>query len=271
MSRYPAATWRPVTRYQSGSLHVAMTPRRLIFHTAVSNATPSMHSFFNVSGRATPHFYVGRDGEVEQYIDTDFRGSANLDGNWNCIGVETWDGFGAGWSGSNPGPHFTDKQKEALARLAVWCAKEHRIPLRALRTSRRLASGIGWHRLGIDGNFPDDWPLYGRKPFGEHWSSSAGKICPTDNRIHDSLEIIRRARRIVTGGPAPDPAPEPDKPSNAEHAARDLRRAVRAMKPSKRRSQLRAALRLVRGVLNPTTSNRKPQGKRDRQHQGDGS
>lgn len=259
MARYHGATWRPVDRYQSGPLHVAMTPRRLVLHTAVTNQTPSLHGFFNVSGRATPHFYVGKNGEVEQYIDTDFRGSANLDGNWNCIGVETWDGFGDSWSGGGPGPRWTDKQVESLALLAAWCNREHGIPLKALRSSQRLGRGVGWHRLGIDGNFPKTWPLYGRKLGGEHWSLSAGKVCPTDTRIRQTPnEILPRARHILSGGPSvPKPQPERDK-GNVEHAISDLHKSVKAMKPSKKRSKIRAALRLLRGVVASKKQRRHP-------------
>src|SRR5690349_9019190 len=96
MARYPGATWRPVTRYAPGgsSHRSTFDARRLVLHTAVSNATPSMHSYFNVAGRATSHFYIGRDGEVEQYIDTEYGSSAVLEGNHDCITVETWDGYG---------------------------------------------------------------------------------------------------------------------------------------------------------------------------------
>lgn len=198
MPRYPEATWRPVDRYQSGSLKVSMErPTRLVLHTAVSNDTPSMHHFFNVEGRATPHFYVGRGGEVEQYIETGFRSTANLDGNPTCITVETWDGFGTGWTGSDV-PPWTDAQVEALAALAVWCHDSHDIPLAQLPSSRPGTRGVGWHRQGCDGNFPAG-PLGGRPPDGERWSESFGKVCPGDNRIRQVERIIARAIELSTG------------------------------------------------------------------------
>lgn len=198
MPRYPEATWRPVDRYQSGSLKVAMPePTRFILHTAVSDATPSLHHFFNVPGRATPHFYVGRDGEVEQYIDTGFRSSANLDGNPTSITVETWDGFGTGWTGSDV-PPWTDAQLESLAALVAWCHETHDIPLAQLPSSRPGTRGIGWHRQGCDGNFPPGL-LAGRPPDGERWSESGGKVCPGDNRIRQVERIIARASEISIG------------------------------------------------------------------------
>lgn len=202
MSRYPAATWRPVARYQPGgsAFRSSFNPRRLILHTAVSNATPSMYSFFAVNGRATSHFYVGRDGEVEQYIDTEYGSTAVLDGNSTCITVETWDGYGDTWNGSGPGPRWTDAQVTALARLAAWCHTEHDIPLVRLPSSLPGTRGIGWHRQGIDGNFEESpgQLLGGRVSGGEHWSTSAGKVCPTTTRIHQIVdEVIPQAIRYA--------------------------------------------------------------------------
>ena len=199
MARYPGASWRPIARYQPGgkSFRPDFNPRRLVLHTAVSNATPSMFSFFNVDGRATPHFYVGRDGEVEQYIDTDHGSSAVLDGSPTCITVETWDGYGHTWAGGAPGPRWRDKQVESLARLAVWCHAEHGIPLKQLPSSKPGTEGVGWHRQGIDGNFPPGL-LAGRVNGGERWSLAQGKVCPTDTRIRQGVDqVIPRALAIA--------------------------------------------------------------------------
>lgn len=203
MARYPAATWRPIARYQPGgsARRSEFRALRLQFHTAVSNASPSMYSFFAVDGRATPHFYVGRDGQVEQYIDTDDGSSATLDGNATTITVETWDGYGDAWTGGSPGPRWRDKQVEALAQLAAWCHRTHGIPLVLCASSKPGTTGVAWHRQGIDGNY-EQAPgqlLGGRVTGGEHWSLSAGKVCPTTTRIKQIPdEIIPRALQIVT-------------------------------------------------------------------------
>lgn len=191
MPWYPEATRRPVVRYQSGLLHVPMTPRRFVFHTAVSGAG-TMFSFFNVAGRATPHFYVNDRGDIEQYIDTDYRGSACLNGNPDCIAIESSDNFGHR-------TQWTLEQEEACARLIAWVNKVHGIPLRQLESSRPGTTGIGWHRLGIDGNFPQPpgHLLGGRVAGGEAWSLSAGKECPFDGKITGVVRnIIPRAREL---------------------------------------------------------------------------
>ena len=200
MARYRNAVWRPVERYQPGapaSIATRMTtPRRLILHTAVSDQT-SLFSYFNVRGRATSHFYVAHDGTVEQYIDTDYHSTANLDGNRDSITVESQDRGGPfpAWD-ANGGdvPAWTVEQVEALAALAVWAHEVHGLSLRALASARPGTRGIGYHRQGID-----PWRIDG----GESWSEATGKVCPGDRRIAQIPHIITRAK-ILAGIRRPD-------------------------------------------------------------------
>lgn len=203
MARYPDAVWKPVDRYKpGGSSHVAMPKaNRLIFHTAVSSGD-SLFALFNTSGNPIAHFYLRKDGTAEQYCDTDTRSSAVLEGNYDCITVESWDGGGDEFHGTD-GPNFTPGQIEECAQLAAWCHKVHGIPLEHLDSSAP-GRGIGWHRLGIDGNFPPGI-LHGRRPGTELWSPSGGKVCPGDSKIHDVVDrIITRAKGIATGGDMAD-------------------------------------------------------------------
>lgn len=200
MPKYPGATWRPVTRYQSGPLRIPITPRRFVHHTAVSAAT-SMHDFFDQDGQATPHFYVNAQGKVEQYIDTDYRATACLDGNDDCIAIESWDGGPSAFKGG-ASPAWTDAQVEACAQLVAWCHKTHRIPIVRLVSSVPGTRGVGWHRQGIDGDFghPPGTLLGGRVDGGEHWSESVGKVCPGDEKIRGVVDlIIPRAKQIAAG------------------------------------------------------------------------
>lgn len=196
--KYPNATWKPVSRYLSGGASAStMTEHnRLVLHTAVTSAD-SLYPTMSVPGTATSHFYVDGAGKVEQYVDTSIRSSANLDGNHDCITVETWDGYPA-WSGSNV-PDWTPEQVASLAELAAWVHNVHDIPLTQLPSSLPGTRGIGWHRLGIDGNFPVGL-LSGRKSGGEVWSSSTGKVCPGDRRIIQTVNvIIPRAIELTKG------------------------------------------------------------------------
>jgi hypothetical protein len=198
MARFPGAVWKPVDRYKpGGSSHQAITgPNRLVFHTAVSSGS-SLFDLFNQPGNPIAHFYVREDGTVEQYCDTDTRSSAVLDGNYDCVTVESWDGGPSAFHGTD-GPDWTPAQVEACAEIAVWCNKVHGIPFTVLDDSRP-GRGIGWHRLGIDGNFPGGI-LHGRRPGAELWSPSAGKSCPGDSKIRGVVDdIVPRAIDIANG------------------------------------------------------------------------
>lgn len=168
--------------------------RRLILHTAVSPAS-SLFGQFSTPGNPVAHFYVAANGDTEQYVDTDRMASAVLEGNHDCITVETQD-MGDPfpiWLGSNV-PAWTKAQVERLADIARWCNQHHGIPLRRLPSSRAGTTGVGWHRLGIDGNFPDGL-LDGRDGAGELWSFSGGKACPGDRRIRQVVaEVLPLAR-----------------------------------------------------------------------------
>ncbi len=196
MAKYPPAIFKPVDRYKpGGSVHTPMpNPGRLCFHTAVSSGD-SLFGLFNTPGNPVAHFYIRQDGKVEQYVDTDTRASANLDGNHDTISVESWDGGAPG----GQVPDWTPAQVEAGAKLAAWVHETHGIPLDPCGASPG-SRGVTWHRKGIDGNFPAGL-LSGRKAGDEHWSSSAGKICPGDKKIHGTVDtIIPRARQLLTNG-----------------------------------------------------------------------
>lgn len=206
MGWMPSAIRKPVPRYQAGgSAGGAMpSPRRLVLHTAVSSAD-SLFDLFNRDGNPVAHFYVRADGTIEQYVDTSRRASAVLEGNGDCVTVESED-IGPpfpGWTGSNV-PPWTDAQLDALARIARYCHSVHAIPLVAVDASPG-SHGVSWHRKGIDGNFPAGL-LSGRGPGDEHWSSSGGKVCPGDNRIRQVVgEVLPRA---LAGGDDDEMTPE---------------------------------------------------------------
>jgi len=204
MARYPGATWRPVARYlPGGSSNRPMDRYDVgVDHTEVSDwSADAAFNHYNTPGNATPHFRFNKDGTVLQLIDTEFRSSAVLDGNHRAITWETWDGFPDAWTGDNA-PLDTSAIVEAKARLMVWVHVVHGIPLVRVPTSKPDARGMGWHRLGIDGNFPQPPGelLGGRVDGGEHWSTSFGKGCPTDTRIRQFVAVtLPRAIDIAQG------------------------------------------------------------------------
>lgn len=154
---------------------------RLNLHVAVSLAA-TLFGWFNRRGNPDSHFYVRKNGQVIQYVDTKFRANADLEGNDATISVETEGGV----KNANGEP-WTQAQKEALAELYVWVRTTHGIPNKIAQDAKIGASshGLSSHRLGIDGNFPPaPSVLAGRLQLGGgmHYSRSRGKLClPTDN------------------------------------------------------------------------------------------
>jgi len=190
MARFPGAIWKPIT---AGKGRRKLTVyNRMNLHVAVSEAS-SLHGYFNKSGIPDSHFYVRRDGTVEQYVDTAYQAFADLEGNDATLSVET--------QGMGPGT-WTPEQRETLARLYAWAVKTHGIA-RKMATSSKIGTeskGLSWHRLGCDGNFPSlPSILAGRtqRGGGMHYSKSLGKVCPGDDRIKQIPSICARAEAIL--------------------------------------------------------------------------
>lgn len=190
MPIFPNADFRPVKRFKPGeSLHIeSRGQRRVVLHTAVSNKS-SLFSDMNVAGTETSHFYIDPHGKVEQYVDTAIRSSANFEGNHDCLTIESWDGFGERWHKGDPVPGWNDDQLDGLITLVAWLCMTHDIPAQKVASSLPGTRGIGWHRIGIDGNFPRG-VLGGRVRDGEHWSRSTGKLCPGDAKIRQVVKTI---------------------------------------------------------------------------------
>lgn len=120
-------------------------PRVVILHVAVSEAA-SLYAYFNgPSGGVESHFYIRRDGTVEQYRDTAHQADANTDANDFAISIET--------QGMERG-EWTAQQLDAIKALLLWCHNTHGIPL--VRCPAWDGSGVGYHTL-----FPGRWDKRG--------------------------------------------------------------------------------------------------------------
>jgi N-acetylmuramoyl-L-alanine amidase len=177
---YPGAIRKVVARHRTAMARY----RGICNHVAVSEAA-SLFNYFNQAGNPTSHFYVRRDGNVEQYVDTQFQAPANLEGNPSLVSIETQGGV----QNVDREP-WTAAQLETLAGIAAWAHRVHGIPLVAMADSRPSTTGIGYHRLGIE-----PWRVDG----GETWSSAYGKVCPGAAKIAQIPGIIRRARDLQGG------------------------------------------------------------------------
>jgi hypothetical protein len=176
MAWFPGAIRKVVARHRTPMARY----RGVCNHVAVSEAA-SLFGYFNQPGNPTSHFYVRRDGTVEQYVDTQFRAPAQLEGNSSMIGIETQGGV----RNVDTEP-WTESQVDALARIAAWANRVHGIPLVRMPDSLPSTRGIGYHRLGVD-----PWRVSG----GERWSQSYGKVCPGAGKIAQIPRIIALARQ----------------------------------------------------------------------------
>lgn len=199
--------------------HRVTVKRRIILHTAVSGSKSLYPWFARKDARASSHFYVAFDGLCEQYVDTDHVSWANGEGNSDSVTIET-----AGFEGQS----WTPEQVRTLVQLIVDIRSAHpQIPLRLMESSRSSEYGIGWHRLGCDGNFPAlPSILAGRtqRGGGQVWSSARGKTCPNTHRIMQIPDLFEKVQSrygpdiIPASLTEPVPAPKPVVPKPARRS-----------------------------------------------------
>lgn len=189
MARYSGATWRPVAWANARDDNTEATV--VILHVTASKAD-SQYGYFLTSRKACSHFHIALDGDVEQYIDTSKLSAADYEGSDNAISIETA-GLGDG--------AWTNAQLTALTKLLAWLHQTHDIPLK-MKTTSSAAPGIGWHRLGITGNFPALPSIQAgrnqRGMAGEAWSLSGGKVCPGNKRIAQIPALVAAATGTTT-------------------------------------------------------------------------
>lgn len=133
---YQCAKWRPIpeTRTQS-----SIKPRAVVLHTAVDGpGADSLHGYFAAAKTVVEsHFFIQRDGTIEQYVDTHRRADAQGDGNDFCISVETEDD---GRPATTP---WNQLQIAAIRKLLVEAHRSDGIPLQLI--DRWNGKGVGYH------------------------------------------------------------------------------------------------------------------------------
>lgn len=212
---YPGAKKRLIPKWNKVKI---ARHRRMNLHVAVHNGD-SLFSMFSNSNSACSHFYVAKDGTVEQYIDTTYRSASDMHGNDSTISVETAGGV------TNPdGEPWTSAQVDALVNLWKWARDTHGIKNQVAKNTQTNdnSAGLSWHRLGVEGNFAGRGGILENsfKPGGIKYSSARGKVCPGDAKILQIPGIWERANGDTgevkpVGKPAkpvkPNPAPSKDK------------------------------------------------------------
>ncbi len=190
MAWMPGALRKEIAKFRTPLL----IRRGVCLHVAVSEGS-SLYGYFS-NASVCSHFYVRKDGTIEQYVDTKYQAPANLQGNKSLISVETQGGV----RNADTEP-WTAAQVEALAKICAWASKTHGIPLIQMPNSKPSSVGVGYHKLGVDPYRVDG---------GERWSNAYGKVCPGGGKIKQIPQVVNRARQILAGdGELPDTgAPE---------------------------------------------------------------
>ena len=202
--------WDPVT----GRSSTPIRPRMMTIHTAVTNSQDIYGPGLG-PGRTHSHFYNPKDGKLRQHQEINKQAFADGGGNSYCVSVEHWDGYPNGapgyWRHGSDVPPLTDSQIENDARLFAHLVTHFGVPNR-IATPDNL-SGLGWHRLGVAGNFgtynPRDRKTWSRAQSGANCSNATGKACPGDRRIDQIQEIFDRAQEYLAGTSASAPTPTP--------------------------------------------------------------
>ena len=205
MAWYPEAVRKQLTvpNRAKPSGRIAMpTAVRINLHTAVSNSYSlawdgDRQGYFNTTGAGGvfSHFYVRKDGVVEQMQDTAYRSSCDLDGNPDTISIESWDGYKTGfpgyWATDSDVPPWNAAQVASLIKLVAWIYATHPSIPRKLATSNRKgyeSRGLSYHRVGVPG-----YALYTQAEGGLYYTNSYKKGCPGNRRIAQIPDIHRAA------------------------------------------------------------------------------
>ena len=128
----PGAVWKPVPSH-SGAMNAHTG---LVLHVQQGDNSP--YGWFSVpEHKASSHWWVAKDGTLEQYVDSDDTAWAQAAGNgtWNSVETEGYD--------AEP---LTTAQVQTLAHLYAWGHKVYAWPL--VVSESVTTAGFGWHGMG---------------------------------------------------------------------------------------------------------------------------
>lgn len=180
---YPKAVQK---RIPAGDNDPGIIPALAILHVAVTNIASLFPYFRSGSGGVESHFYIRRDGTVEQYRSVFREADANLGANSYLVDGKRFGAVSIETAGMGPG-RWTEEQKRAIEELLLWLHEEHQIRLAPVVVSRpTLATGgVSYHSRF------------------RNWSPVV-KSCPGPRRIrqyHDWLKPWMKAITDCTGCP----------------------------------------------------------------------
>jgi len=195
MALMPGVNHRLIARHNKGAKMAVYN--RVNLHVAVSEAS-SLFGYFSGVGDCS-HFYVAKDGTIEQYMDTEFQSKADYQGNDATISIETQGGL----KDAQNEP-WTAAQLVSLARIWQWARDTHGIKNKLATSSRAVNDenkGLSYHRLGVPG--------YPTSVGGVLYSRKSGKICPGNAKIAQIPSIFNGGNAQPSPSPTPTPTPTP--------------------------------------------------------------
>ena len=184
----PEATARPVPSH-SGMMRGHFG---LVLHVQVGDNS-CYGEFANPANQASSTWWVGKNGSIEQYVDSDLAAWTEAAGNFTWDSVET-EGL--------PSESLTSQQIASLAKIYAWGHRIYGWPL--VLTDDPNGRGFGWHGMG-----------------GTAWGGHFG--CPGDLRKAQRSQILSAASLILnlprpsTAIPvSPPPASPPPSGANVQ-------------------------------------------------------
>lgn len=168
MAVYPGARFRNIP---PGVNDPTITPIGVILHVDAGNSGSLYDYFATKSGGIESHFFIRKDGGVEQYRDTRYEADANYKANsffkngkrYGFISVET-QGLAAG--------EWTAEQLREIKELLLWAHQTHGIPLR--RCPEWDEPGVGYHVMF---GAPGPW-------------TPVSKSCPGPDRVKQFNNVL---------------------------------------------------------------------------------
>lgn len=188
MSRFERAVWRgPVPNMTSGGMR---SHRGLVLHIQEGSEAGTDAWFHNPSSQVSAHFGNPKTGPLDQWVDTDDRAWAEVNGNPDWISVE---------NEGHSGDQLTASQLENVAQLLAWLHVQYGVPLAISDTPAAGTPGLTGHGLG-------------GSAWGGHYD------CPGPPILAQRPAIIARAQQILGAAPVPippTPSTEDDMPAFA--------------------------------------------------------
>lgn len=158
----------------AGANDPEITPVGVVLHVAASSPL-SLFGFFNGPSKGIEsHFYIRRDGTVEQYRGTGHEADAQFEGNSWTVGTERFGFISVETAGFANG-RWNKAQLAAIQDLLLWAHDAHGIPLRKVslvQPPTLAAGGVGFHTQFA------------------RWSNVPGKTCPGPRRKVQFAKVL---------------------------------------------------------------------------------